>query len=298
MTSVVRASLWSIARDALRSDGDRFLALLANGTDPSAMATAHWTVADTAAHVSGIAVMYVALVKDDVEMPPIPGLEEMVDATTVDTVADLNAFVLKHFTERDPQALAGLLGYAIDTILDSTRDMPPETVVTWLGDSRITVAGMVAHLVNELLLHGADMARALRRPWSIPDEHAALYWELFFLGMLRHDYGVLLNSKHRMPKRPIAVQFRSAYTMTATIVLEDGRVRLASPDEPHDVSVKFRPAGFNLFLFGRMGTLGAAVRRSVIVGGRRPWLLPAFTKIVHMPNPRLAPSVRGQGPRA
>ncbi len=112
--------------------------------------------------------------------------------------------------------------------------------------------------------------------------------KLFFLGMLRHDYGVLLNTSLPMPNRPIAVQFRSAYTPTATVVLDDGRVRLAPPEDPYDVRVTFHPARFNLMLFGRTRTITAAIRRHVVVGGPRPWRLPAFLRVVHMPNPGIA----------
>lgn len=286
MTFSVPQEQWSRARTALRTGGERFRSLLADGADPGAMATPDWTVADTAAHVAGIAVMYTTLITDGGATLPIPGLAEAVEATTVDTVTDLNALVLRHFTERDPANLAALLDYACTQLLDATVDVPPETVVPWLGDSRVTVAGLFAHLVNEFLLHGHDMAAALRRDWPIPDQDAALYWELFFLGMLRHDYGALLTTNQWMPKRPVSVRFASDHTSTATIVVGDGRVRLGAPDERCDVRVRFRPAGFNKLLFGRTGTLAAALRRDVVVSGARPWRLPEFLKIVHMPNPR------------
>jgi hypothetical protein len=165
----------------------------------------------------------------------------------------------------------------------------PVSTVRWLGDAQVPICGLVAHLVNELLVHGWDMARALGRPWRMPDEHAALYWELFFIGMLHHDYGTLLNTSLPMPKRPIAVQFRSRYTPSATIVLGDGRVWLAPPGGPIDVRVRFRPARFNLMLFGRISTVTAAVRGDVVVSGARPWRLPAFLRVVHMPNGRYTP---------
>lgn len=287
MTVVVPESRWSLARAALRSSADAFLELL-KGDSAAAMATKDWTVADTAAHVTGIALMYVTLVDEDVPSLPIPGLAEMVDQTTVDTVADLNAFVLRHFPERDTANLAAALDYAVGAILDATRDVPAATPVPWLGESLVTIAGMVAHLVNELLVHGRDIAIALRRPWVIPEDHAGLYWELFFVGMLGLGHGSLLDTNARMPGRRIAVSFRSAHAAPSTIVLENGHVRVASDDEPYDVRVTFRPAGFNLMMFGRVGTLAAALRRDVVVGGPRPWLLRPFLRIVHMPNPKLA----------
>lgn len=290
MTYAVPPQRWSLARTALRFTADRFTSLLTDGCDPAAMATREWTVADSAAHVLGIALLYVSLVGNTAPAVRVPGLDAILATTNVDTVADVNDHVLRHFTERDPDRLAARLRDAADEILAATQRVAPETTVRWLGDSRVPVCGLVAHLVNELLVHGWDMARALRRPWAMPDEHAALYWDQFFLGMLHHDYGALLNTSLPMPRRPIAVQFRSAYTPAATIVLGDHRVWLAPPDDPVDVRVRFRPARFNLMLFGRTSTAVAALRRDVVIGGPRPWRLPAFLRVVHMPNARLAPA--------
>ena len=63
--------------------------------------------------------------------------------------------------------------------------------------------------------------------------------------------------------------------------------------DAYDVRVTFRPARFNLMLFGRTSTITAALRRDVVIGGPRPWRLPAFLRIVHMPNARLAPPIAG-----
>jgi hypothetical protein len=87
-----------------------------------------------------------------------------------------------------------------------------------------------------------------------------------------------------MPRQRIAVQFRSAYTTTAALQLHRGRVEVRPPDDPYDVSLTFRPARFNLMLFGRIGALRAAAGRDVVVGGPRPWRLRAFLRVVHMPN--------------
>lgn len=268
--------------------------MLLAAPDAEQLATAEWTIAESAAHVLSIATLYVFLLEDGAEALPVPDIESILSTTNVDTVADVNAYVLQHFTERDAAVLADQLGTAVRRILDVTEHTAPETPVRWLGDALVPVAGVLAHLVNELLVHGWDIARALRTPWPMPEEHAALYWELFFLGMLRLEYGALLNTSLRMPRRPIAVQFRSQYTPTATIVLGDGKVWIAPPGHPPDVRVRFRPARFNLMLFGRIGTVHAAVRRDVVVGGPRPWLLRDFLRVVHMPNGRLAPPPAAQ----
>jgi hypothetical protein len=100
-------------------------------------------VADSAVHVLSVASMYATLVEEGSATLEVPGLEAILATTNVDTMADLNAHVLKHFTERSPNRLATLLGEAVDRILATTRDVPPETTPRWLGDSQVPVAEVV-----------------------------------------------------------------------------------------------------------------------------------------------------------
>jgi hypothetical protein len=68
-----------------------------------------------------------------------------------------------------------------------------------------------------------------------------------------------------------------------TFVLESGVATVAEPDVPADVRVWFRPSTMNMVLFHRFTHLQAALRGSLRVWGRRPWLLPAFLRKVRLP---------------
>ncbi|WP_405432166.1 maleylpyruvate isomerase N-terminal domain-containing protein [Micromonospora sp. NBC_00617] len=287
MSETAGPARWSLANAALRAAADRFTDLVATASSPTVRVTADWTLADTVAHVVSIAVLYVSTLEGTGVAIRMPGLEDMLAVTNVDTVAVVNRHVLAHFTERDPEVLLSQLNTAVARLLATTTD--PRSTVSWLGNARVTVGGLFAHLTNELLVHGWDIARALRRPWPMPDAHAALYWDLFMFDMLRDSYGVLLNTALPMPRHPVSVQFRSRFTSTTTLTLGDRRVWIAPPDGPFDVRVRFRPARFNLMMFGRISIAQAVLRRDVVIGGPRPWRLPAFLRVVHMPNGRLAP---------
>ncbi len=277
---------WDQVRLATRRSGDRFQALVRPaGPGATAMATKDWTVADSAAHVLSIAAHYATLFDPAAPALPIAGLRPLLDNTTVDTVRDANAVVLHQLRDRDPASLADALRAAVDRLLAATADEDPARTVSWLGGSRVPVAGVLAHLVNEFLVHGWDMARALRQDWPQPDADAALFFEEFLVGMIRHDYGALLDHGGRPPKRPIGVEFRSPFTTGATLFLESGHVRVGTAGEPADARVTIRrPARFNLMLFGRVHTARAVLSRDIVIGGPRPWLLPAFLRFVHMPR--------------
>lgn len=267
---------WAATRQALAETTDRLAAVVA-ASDPGAMATRDWTVADTLAHVTAIAAGFTAHVRspepDEADEAPV----------TVDMVAGMNARLLAMETERDPAILLDRLRGAVDEIVRASEDLDPDAPLAWLGGSRVPRAGVLAHLVNELQVHGRDIARATRSPWPIPPADAALFFDLFLVGMMRHDVGHLLDTDEPPRERRIAVAFRSRHTTPVTLVLHRGKVSVEEPGGPTDVRLSFDPRTLNLVLFHRIGWPSAALTGKVRIGGRRPWLLPTFLRTVRLP---------------
>lgn len=287
MAASISQDQWQAIRTSVREIGGRFAGLLRDVRDPGARATTKdpgWSVADTAAHVATVAWLDTALLVPGAETHPVPGVLERIESTGVDGVHALNDFTLEHFPERDPKALADLLGYHIDRILEATEDRDPAETVGWLGGAQVPLAGLLAHLQNELLLHGHDIARAAGDRWSIPPRDAAAFFELFLMGLTRNGPGRLLEGGGRPRERPIAVEFRSPYTTPATMVLRDGRVTVEPPGPAADVRLDFDPAVMTLMMFGRIGKPRALLSGRVRVSGRRPWLLPIFLRTVRVPS--------------
>lgn len=280
-TRVTPAS-WAAIRSAVAAAGDRFADLVAGLPDPSAKATAHWTVAETAAHATGVALNYAAAVTGTDF--PIPEVRPMLPSTTVYNLAEMNVVQLASFTERDPATLAGRLRQAVATILDATETFPPDFVVPWMGNSKLPLAGILAHLMNELHLHGWDIAQGARLPWRIPEEEAALFFDLFIVELIRHGYGNLLDDGRPVRPGRITVRFHSDYNEPVTMVLTDGTAVIAAePADAADVHVRFRPAAMNLMLWHRRGMMRTALGGSVTMWGRKPWLLFPFLRKVRMP---------------
>lgn len=274
---------WRAARAALTDTCDRFIAL-AGAVSPQAMATADWTVLDTAVHVTVIAWLYTTWVVSGDAPEPVPGLRDLVRTTTVSNIHDgLNPRMQRLITERDPAAVLARLRSCTDEILRLTGSQDPSRTGSWLGGSRVSLAGFVAHLTNELLVHGHDIARSTGMAWPIPETYAALFFELFLVETIRNGAGTILDDGR--PARPgrIAVEFRSAYTAPVTIVLDTGRVWIEEPSRDNDVRVYFRPAGTSLMLFHRISRPRAALTGSIRVWGRRPWLLAPFLRKVRLP---------------
>jgi uncharacterized protein (TIGR03083 family) len=275
---------WAAVRAALKDVGDRFAELILAAPDPDAPATADWTVMDTAAHVTAIAWTYTALIVEGDEPLPVPGTAEHLLTTTVHNIhGGMNAAFFRGYPERRPREVLDRLGASIEQVLDVTAAADPARTVTWLGGSKLPLAGVIAHLLNEMLVHGRDIARAVGAPWRIPEEYAALFIELFMVEIIRNGVGAVLDDGKPPRSGRIAVEFRSAHTRPVTIVLEDGAVSAEKPSRDDDVRLYFRPTALDLVLFHRVSRPRAAMTGGIRVWGRRPWLLPAFLAKVRLP---------------
>ncbi|MFC6081525.1 maleylpyruvate isomerase family mycothiol-dependent enzyme [Sphaerisporangium aureirubrum] len=295
MAVTVPHDQWTLARTALKETGDRFADLVTGASDPGAMATKEWTVAETAAHVVVISRLYTAMVRADGSPPPIGGLEAAFAPVTIENIGLFNDLSLERFPERVPRVLAARLRDDIAEILRITADADPATPVPWLGGSIVPIGGLLAHLVNEMLLHGWDIASAAGSRWPIPAPHAALFFNLFLLGMLAHDTGRLLTRPGPLSPRRIAIRFHSRHTIPATLVVQHGDVTAEPPGPAPDAHVAFAPATLNLMLFGRISRPRAILTGGLTAWGRRPWLLPEFLRTVRVPT---IPYARGSAAEA
>jgi hypothetical protein len=256
---------WERVRGALAETGERFAGLLEAAAGARGNATVHWSVAETGAHVLTLARACVHLVSPATP-PPFPeaAAAGLLERTTVDTVDRFNEVLLGAFTERDPRVIARLLRPEIDRILRSCEGRDPAEAVAWLGGSKVPLAGVLAHMLNELQIHGRDIALAAGRPWTVAPRDAGLFFDLFLVGVTHYGYGRLLDGHGPAPRGRVAVEFRSAHTTPVVMALTDGFVTVERPGGPVDVRLSFDPVTLNLMLFGRVSRLRAA-----LMGGTR-----------------------------
>lgn len=284
MAVSVTQEQWNAVRESLRETAGRFFELVSSIPDPGTRATVKWSVADVVTHLASIAWLDTLLLRAAPAPFPMPGLAEALMATKVDDVHGFNDQVMSYFPDRDTEHNAGTLRDHIDLMLTVSQSRDPGETFAWLGGARLSLAGMLAHLVNELLLHGDDIARAVKTPWAMPPQDAALFFNLFFMGLASGDSGRLLEGSKRPLERRIAVEFRSAYTAPVTVVVRNGRVTAEPAGQGADATVRFDPVALNLMLFGRISTTQAVLTRKIVIGGRRPWLMPAFLRTIRLPS--------------
>lgn len=283
-TASVPERHWHGVREHVERTTERLAALLRTVRNPNATTTDGWCIGDTAAHLELVCAMDAHTATFGRIPFPDPEVLGLIQRAGIDDLAHLNAVSLRRFTDRDPARLAGRISAAVADLLRATADEDGRAVGPWLGGARLSVAGMLGHLLSELLLHGLDIARAERRDWEVPPDAAALAFQVFFLGVLGGDTGRLLAYHTPGPRGLVRAELRSRHHPPVVVEAQDGRLRLGRhAGAPVDVRIWSEPTALMIMLWGRSGRLRPLLTGRLAVWGRRPWRALRFLAAVRLP---------------
>jgi uncharacterized protein (TIGR03083 family) len=249
---------------------DRFVTMVTGAPDPTVRvpSTPAWTVRDVAAHLVTVTVRYA----DGPEgrgvwtrtPMDLPGLNhDQLAALGIATVGELAARLRRELTALRAQ----VQGYGTD--LPSYR---------FHGGERVRADIALGILLGELVVHGSDAARALRRPWSIDPAHAALIFEglnPILPGWVRPE---------RVRGLTAGVELRLRGQARHVWVFRDGRLQVDPPDPGRiDVHVSADPASFLLVCYARESQWKHLASGRILAWGRKPWLALTLTSRFHNP---------------
>jgi hypothetical protein len=113
------------------------------------------------------------------------GTEPWVDVSDIagGSLARSNAERLDLEPVREPAALAARVQAAAAELLAATEGRSGDEAVTWNGLT-VTLSAMLGRGLGEYRLHGRDVAKALGRPWPIPQDDARSQWVPALTGKL------------------------------------------------------------------------------------------------------------------
>lgn len=262
----------SEARRAIAVVGPRF-ARLVRDSPHDVPAVGRWSVGDVARHVSHV----IRVDTDALAEHPLP-IAELRPAV----VAAGNAEFLADDPERDP----GKLADRIEALLEEffrVVDRPLPTHVTWVGGVSLPSSAVACHLLEELLVHGFDIASGAKQRWTIESNHAGL--------ALVGAAAPIVNAADRSAFTDLAragdlaahLDVRLRGHARLTFAFERG-LRVTDPaTTPVDAHVSIDPAPALLLMLGRIGVVRAAVTGRILVWGRRPWVLPRMLRAITPP---------------
>ena len=254
---------------AIRSLGDQLVAVLRSVRNPEAIAIGEWTVGDVAAHLSHAF---------EVETRIVRGEASTVER--LDQVDDFNAQYLRADPERDPRTLADRIEAKVAEFLEAVATADLDQVVSWHGGLKLPLGVLPAVMVNELLLHGYDIAHAAGAPWRMERAHAAL--GIQGVSPLLPHY--LDESRARGVRASYEIRLRGNGRSSLFLTLDDGRLTLGAPaDGKVDCHISADPVAFLLVGYGRISQLGPILRGQMLAWGRKPWLAPKLATMLRSP---------------
>ncbi len=255
-------ALTDTTRDELRDRIDlarnRFDQLV-RVADPQARPPgSRWTVQQVAAHVLTIANRYHEVAQGRMYRP----------ADTPDGVAALNQAELEAALGPVPDLADQLRALAadIDGYFDTLTDDCP--TIPFHGGGFIGGFTAQTNWLGELLLHGEDIARAVKAPWDL-DERDML---LIARGLMQIAPIFLRSEVPLSTDVSVALQVRGARPYLMHIHHGTAELRERRLDDRPDAVLRTPASTLAQLLYQRIGPFTATRRGLRIVGGRRPWL--------------------------
>jgi uncharacterized protein (TIGR03083 family) len=231
--------------------------------DPLPVRHLRWDTVDVAAHVLSVMRAYADMARGGAGWRYID-----------DGVAE-NERLLAETPERRPGEIAD----AITRTGAEVRELygaHPGDLVGWHAGTKAPVDAVLGVALAELLVHGWDIARALRRPWTITPGDATLA----VVGALTvAPFFVSPRADH--VRVTYVVRLRTGPVLTAAFT--HGTLTVTTGEERADCRITADPVTFLLVGTGRLGLWRAVLRRGVRVGGRRPWLGPQLLSLLDFP---------------
>lgn len=148
-----------------------------------------------------------------------------------------------------------------------------DSPATWfVRGSELPLSALTCHMLNELTVHGYDIAKAVGRPWPIDRGHASLVVMGFVLPAL-HTLGRSMVVQEKAGKARARFEVRLRGDGRAWLRFHDGDFSVeGSPQGPVDCHLSVDPAAFLLVAWGRISQWQAIPKGQLLAWGRKPWL--------------------------
>jgi uncharacterized protein (TIGR03083 family) len=244
--------------------------LVGSASDVSATvpATPRWTVQQTLGHLVTVTPRFAA------------GPEGL--GTWADEPPDLAGINERELSAIGELSVADLKVRLRDAVEDVIRRVgrfgaePP--TYRYHGGEVVVADRALGILLGEFLIHGADVAAALRRPFPIPEDEAALAID----GAVPIASGWVDPVAARGHTATYEIRIRGGGTYTLTFV--DGALEARDgPAGSADCRISANPAAFLPVLYRRRSPWRFVPTGGLVAWGRRPWLGPSLAGRFHRP---------------
>ena len=255
---------WAAARQAVARAGPRLTAMLRSATKPEAPALGEWDVTQLAAHVSHGMDTITAMSKGGGNLiVDISGLEIL----TKVMVEGEGRRPLPELADRIDASVAGFVA-----AMDAAAAVG-DTSHSWLVEgTEMPLSVLTCHMLNELTVHGRDIAMGLGVPWPIDKGDASLILQGFVFPAL-HTLGraMVVQDKAGDKRARFEVRLRGDGRAWAYFDKGDFSVE-GSPQGKVDCKLSVDPEAFLLVAWNRISQWSAIPKGQLLAWGKKPWL--------------------------
>ena len=261
------------ARAALAGSATRFTDLLRLVDDGTTPAIGVWNITNLAAHVSHGLDAITALARGSGSV-----LDDVWD------LSRLSATLVEGESTRRPADLATRVDATVAELLAVTDATDAAAMRPWMvGGVELPVAGLLCHALNELEVHGRDIALAGGSTWSIERPHAVLVLEGFLFPALG-GLGRAMVDQEAAAGVEATFEVRLRGGGRSYLRFDSGDLSVSSDAPgPVDCHLSVDPETFLLVAWGRLGQWPAIGRGRLLAWGRRPWLGPKLRGMLRNP---------------
>jgi len=254
---------WAAARQAVASAGPRLTAMLRSAKRPDASALGQWDVTELATHISHGMDTITAMSKGGGNLlEDISGLATLTQVM----VAGEGRRPLGELADRIDASVAGFLA-----AMEAAAAAGEDTSHSWMVQgTEVRLSFLTCHMLNELTVHGLDIALAEGAPWPIDSGHASLVVQGFVLPSL-HALGRAMVVQEKAGNARFEVHLRG--DGRAWMTFADGTFSVeSSPQGRVDCHLSVDPEAFLLVAWGRASQWPAIAKGQLLTWGRKPWL--------------------------
>ncbi|HVD14059.1 MAG TPA: maleylpyruvate isomerase family mycothiol-dependent enzyme [Actinomycetota bacterium] len=257
-------------RPAITQVGERFAALVTAAPDPQRKVphSPDWTIQEAAAHVVTVAPRYA-------DGPERRGTW----VTDPQALPELNQAQIQALGTHSTAELADRLRLDLAALCDQIEGYgtaPPS--FRFHGGELVPADVALGILLGELVVHGWDIAQAVRQPWPIDPGHVALILD----GLAPIVPGWVDPERARGFTATFKVRLRGQATYT--FAFQDGCLQVNPGGErPVDTHISADPAALLLVLYRRQSQWKHIAAGRLLAWGRKPWLALTFVGRFHQP---------------
>lgn len=263
MTATATATVdWPAAREAVATVAPRVTALLRSVEHPTAPALADWDLTDVAIHLSHA----------------LDGVAAMANGggsvlTDLWGLGDLTSALVEGETTRDLAEIADRIEASVESFLRGMETAKDDGVRAWLVEgTAVRLSTLTCHFLNELVVHGRDVAMAEGVPWKVDRRYAALV----LTGFIFPAFGQLGPA---IVDQQAAAGVRASFDVRlrggggVVMRFDNGNLTMEPCSSGSvDCHLSVDPEAFLLVGWGRISQWPAIARGKLFAWGRKPWL--------------------------